>query len=163
MNSENAQYLFAYGTLRSTHRQHREFCPNALSVRPARVLGALYALKEGYPILIVPLDSKRQSATPDCCHDWSSARSKALPTSIKPEAGLGLIEGELIELPLESNALAKPDAWEGFQVGQETTYRRFIVPALLADETIVPCWVYAALQPPEQSRAIKSKQWTPQS
>ncbi|MDE0769683.1 MAG: gamma-glutamylcyclotransferase [Opitutaceae bacterium] len=163
MNPENAHYLFAYGTLRSSHEEHRRFCPNALSVRPARLLGNLFELKEGYPILILPPESKLLSATPDCLQDWSEARKLPLPHSIEPVTGIRLIEGELIELPLETDSLAKTDAWEGFQPGRETTYQRFIAPALLADGTVVPTWVYGAFQAPDQSLPYESDQWIAQS
>ena len=46
MISENAHYLFAYGTLRSSHKEHRQFCPMALSARPARVLGRVSSRAE---------------------------------------------------------------------------------------------------------------------
>lgn len=161
MNPENAHYLFAYGTLRSSHKEHSRFCPNALSVKSAQVLGNLFELKEGYPILILPRKSRLLSATRDCVQDWSTVRTIHLPRSIKSTPELRLIEGELIELPLETDSLAKTDAWEGFQSGQETTYQRFIAPALLADGTLAPTWVYGAFQPPDESRPVESNQWIP--
>ena len=161
MNPEDTHYLFAYGTLRSSHTEHRRFCPNALSVTPARVLGTLLELKEGYPILILPPESKLLSATPDCLRDWSEARKLVLPRLIDLAHGLRLIEGELIELPLEASSLAKTDAWEGFQPGQKTTYQRFIAPALLANGSVVPTWAYGAFQPPEQSRLVEADHWIP--
>ncbi|MFL3658288.1 MAG: gamma-glutamylcyclotransferase [Opitutales bacterium] len=161
MNPENAHYLFAYGTLRSCHKEHRQFCPNALSVSPARVLGTLFELKEGYPILIFPPETTLRTATQDCLQDWSEARKLSLPHSIESTPGLRLIEGELIELPLESNSLHKTDTWEGFQPEKNTTYQRLIIPAGLADGTIVPTWVYGASEPPGQSLRIESDRWEP--
>ena len=79
MNPENTHHLSADGTLRSSHTEHRRFCPNALSVTPARVLGILLELKEGYPILILPPESKLLSATPDCLQNRSEARKLPLP------------------------------------------------------------------------------------
>ncbi len=163
MNPEYAHYLFAYGTLRSSHSEHHQFCPNALSVTPARVLGILFELKEGYPILVIPPECALRSATLDCLQDWQEARKLPLPQTIEPTPGLRLIEGELIELPLEYHSLDKTDAWESFQPERSTTYRRLIIPAVQTDGSIVPTWAYGAFQPPAQSLPVEANHWSPQT
>ena len=108
-----------------------------------------------------PSNEPRKYSLPFRLRDWSEARKLVLPRLIDQAHGLRLIEGELIELPLEASSLAKTDAWEGFQPGQKTTYQRFIAPALLANGSVVPTWAYGAFQPPEQSRLVEADHWIP--
>lgn len=160
MNSPINQYLFVYGTLRSDQPEHRTHSPRSLSRSIASVTGTLYELEEGYPLLIVPATSILLSASRDWLRDWSRATvfdSATIPTPSQERSSR--IQGELIEIPLEPDALTKPDRWEGFSLDRPSIYRRVIVPAALADGTMVAAWAYIAVQIPATAKLIPHGFW----
>lgn len=69
------------------------------------------------------------------------------------------IWGELVEIPIEQDALTKPDRWEGFSLDHPSIYRRVIVPAALADGRIVAAWAYVATQIPATAKLIPDGFW----
>ena len=90
--------------------------------------------------------------------DWELACSSLESCSYayaKPPS----IEGELIEIPLESNAFDKSDTWEGFSVGSNSVYQRMVIPVRRNDGRILPAWVYACLAIPAEAAPFKGNRW----
>ena len=69
------------------------------------------------------------------------------------------IWGELIEIPLEPDALTKPDKWEGFSLDRPSIYQRVFIPATLADGRMVAAWAYVATQIPTTAKLIPDGFW----
>lgn len=154
------QNLFAYGTLRSDQPEHQRYGPVSLSRSAASVPGELYQLDEGYPILRVPRKAILKVASGDWKQDWEYALSLvAGRTSIVTDIESFPVKGELIELPLEGDALVRPDQWEGFTIGGSSVYQRVVVPALLADRSVFPAWAYVCLDVPKSATLIRSGYW----
>ena len=160
MNSPKNQYLFVYGTLRSDQPEHRTHSPRSLSRSIASVTGTLYELDEGYPLLIVPATSIVLPASRDWLRDWNQATMFDLATIPDPsQERSSHIWGELIEIPLEPDALTKPDMWEGFSLDRPSIYQRVIIPAALADGRMVAAWAYVATQIPTTAKLIPDGFW----
>lgn len=160
MNSPKNQYLFVYGTLRSDQPEHLTHSPRSLSRSIASVTGTLYELEEGYPLLIVPATSIVLSASRDWLRDWNQATMFDLATIPDPsQERSSRIWGELIEIPLEPDALTKPDKWEGFSLDRPSIYQRVIIPAALADGRMVAAWAYVATQIPATAKLIPDGFW----
>ena len=160
MNSPKNQYLFVYGTLRSDQPEHRTHSPRSLSRSIASVTGTLFELEEGYPLLIVPATSIVLTASRDWLRDWNQATMFDLAAIPNPsQERSSRIWGELVEIPIEQDALTKPDRWEGFSLDQPCIYQRVIVPATLADGRIVAAWAYVATQIPSTAKLILDGFW----
>ena len=158
MAAIRSQFLFAYGTLRAEEQESSLHGPVRLSASPAKAPGSLYTLKEGYPILLVEPNIKVVTASYEWDADWELACSRLESCSYaypKPPN----IEGELIEIPLESNTFDKSDAWEGFSVGSNSVYQRMVIPVRRNDGRILPAWVYACLAIPAEAAPFKGNRW----
>ena len=158
MAAIRSQFLFAYGTLRAEEQESSLHGPVRLSASPAKAPGSLYTLKEGYPILLVEPNIKVVTASYEWDADWELACSRLESCSYacpKPSN----IEGELIEIPLESNTFDKSDAWEGFSVGSNSVYQRMVIPVRRNDGRILPAWVYACLAIPAEAAPFKGNRW----
>ncbi|GEM_PF-512435 len=153
------QYLFVYGTLRSDQPEHRTHSPRSLSRSIASVTGTLYELEEGYPLLSVPAPSILLSASRNWLGDWNRATMIDLATVPGASQESTRIRGELIEIPLEPEALNKPDKWEGFSLDRPSIYQRVIVPATLEDGRMVAAWAYVATQIPATVKLIPDGFW----
>lgn len=158
MASVPSQYLFAYGTLRSEESESNHHGPERLSTSPARAFGQLYTLKEGYPIVLLDPSICILNASRDWEWDWIVAQSR-LESGSFTFATTPDIEGELVEIPLEHDALDRPDAWEGFSVGLDSVYQRVAIPVLRADGIILPAWVYGCTEIPEGAKPFNANRW----
>jgi len=156
-NVPASQYLFAYGTLRSDQPERDLHGPASLGRSNARVPGTLYQLEEGYPILHIP----KQAVLCTASHDWKGDRECALAllAFVTPNSASLTVKGEVIETPLERNALLHPDRWEGFRIGSSSVYQRVALPAALDDGTFVPAWAYICLDVPRSATLIHSGHW----
>tara|TARA_B100000519_G_scaffold193521_1_gene196215 strand:+ start:1317 stop:1829 length:513 start_codon:yes stop_codon:yes gene_type:complete len=158
MAAIRSQFLFAYGTLRAEEQESSLHGPVRLSASPAKAPGSLYTLKEGYPIMLVEPNIKVVTASYEWDADWELACSRLESCSYayaKPPS----IEGELIEIPLESNAFDKSDTWEGFSVGSNSVYQRMVIPVRRNDGRILPAWVYACLAIPAEAAPFNGNRW----
>ena len=158
MAAIRSQFLFAYGTLRAEEEESSLHGPVRLSASPAKAPGSLYTLKEGYPILLVEPNIKVVMASFEWDADWELACSR-LESCSYAYAKSPSIEGELIEIPLESNAFDKSDVWEGFSVGSYSVYQRMVIPVRRTDGRILPAWVYACLAIPAEATPFKGNRW----
>ena len=132
--------------------------PDRLSVKPAKAPGRLYTLKEGYPILLVEPSIHILKASHNWKADWRIACSR-LETRSSAFKSSPSIEGELIEIPLESGALDKSDAWEGFSVGTKSVYQRMVIPVTRNDGIILPAWIYGCLEVPAFAKPFSGNRW----
>ena len=158
MAAIRSQFLFAYGTLRAEEQESSLHGPVRLSASPSTAPGSLYTLKEGYPILLVEPNIKVVTASYEWDADWELACSR-LESCSYAYANPPSIEGELIEIPLESNAFDKSDTWEGFSVGSNSVYQRMVIPVRRNDGRILPAWVYACLAIPAEAAPFKGNRW----
>jgi len=146
--------IFVYGTLKTGGRAHSHFCAEAIHIEPGTVLGKLYALPAGYPMLAIPNTSILAVGTADVENDLSVQQhfAEAQPTSapsLANEKAFDMdestewtaVEGEIISF--ESPRILKAlDSYEGFTPGARGLYSRVLVRPLSPDAG--PVWTYAA-------------------
>lgn len=152
-------YLFTYGTLKSSQAEHAIHCLPPQSIQPAKAKGALWRLREGYPILEVDPNSAVLDATSDAVADWRralAATASALPPS--PEGKW--IEGELFEYPLENGALRKMDLWENFQPGIKSPYQRRVIWVQGRSGNDRLAWAYVCYSPPNWATLLNQTSWS---
>jgi gamma-glutamylcyclotransferase (GGCT)/AIG2-like uncharacterized protein YtfP len=134
--------VFVYGTLKWGQRNHARFCEGALAVREAAVRGWLYDLPFDFPALVVPEEEVWATGTKDYLSD-AEKQHRATPgseaTSLRPT-----VHGEILTFDDPAERLPSIDGLEGFRPGEESFYRRVLVPATLVDtSTVVMAWTYA--------------------
>lgn len=99
--SDSVFRLFVYGTLKRGYWNHECFCGEAVSIEPGRVLGQLYELPSGIPVLEVPEDTIIAVGSGDVCEDAALQRTVA-PEENPHSQCMGSwrwVEGEVIILP----------------------------------------------------------------
>jgi gamma-glutamylcyclotransferase (GGCT)/AIG2-like uncharacterized protein YtfP len=134
--------VFVYGTLKRGQRNHEDFCRGALAVREATVRGWLYDLPFGFPALIVPEVEVWNTGTKDYLSD-SETQHRANPES-EASSLHPTVHGELVTFDDPAERLPSIDGLEGFRPGEDSFYRRVLVPATLVDtSTVVMAWTYA--------------------
>lgn len=154
----SSHYLFAYGTLKSDQPEHAQHCTAPLSVTPAKALGTLWRLREGYPILQVDPAVALLDASKDLPSDWSTGLE--LQTAAKaPNFEDKCIEGELFEYPISPDSLHKMDAWENFTPGIKSPYQRRIIWVQDADGTDRIAWAYVCYSPPNWAVMLSETRW----
>ena len=159
MPTRQSQLLFAYGTLRSAHPEHRQCFANVLSIRSANIPGALWTLKEGYPLLVIDREQCLLEASSDSRSDWSKGLDALRMTDRISFEDASLVEGELIELVSGNAALADADRWEGYERGRRTVYRRLLCPVWLDDGSKALSWIYGAYSPPPGATRFEGSRW----
>src|SRR5277367_464417 len=90
--------VFVYGTLKRGQRNHGRYCQGAVSIEPARALGRLYQLPQGYPMLDVPPASLLAVGSTDAVADARRQYEPSDPTAT-PTLALEdwlLVQGEII-------------------------------------------------------------------
>lgn len=86
-----------YGTLKRGHRNHRRFCDGAVSIEEAIVIGRLYELPSGIPVLDVPASDIIAAGTGDIAHDLSIRTDDAAQAEPRScNSGWLAIRGELL-------------------------------------------------------------------
>ncbi len=159
MESATTQFLFVYGTLRSDQPEHRLHGPVPLTRTPGRVAGELYQLSEGYPILQVSPSDVLLTASSDWFGDWNRGLAMFDPGKPFSSPDGPFVKGELIEIPLEQEALCQPDRWEGFEIGAASVYQRVVIPAIRECGAIVPAWAYVCSKVPTSATLLPSGFW----
>ncbi len=154
--------LFVYGTLKQGERNFERYCRGVRSIEPATVLGRLYHLPYGYPMLDVPQEHVLATGTADYARD-AEMLAELEQRSRKPGSDPGgdwvAICGEILTFddPLELGRLAGLDALENFRPGETSLYRRVIV-RLLSPDRLVWTYVAAGRLPPGAVRI--ENRWT---
>lgn len=155
----SSQYLFAYGTLKSDQPEHAQHCLRPLSITPARTLGYLWRLREGYPILQVDSATALLDASRDAKADWETAGELQAATKPPPEPDGKWIEGELFELPLLPDSLEKMDAWENFTPGIKSAYQRRVIWVKDSAGANKIAWAYVCYSPPNWATMLSQTSW----
>ncbi|MBK1880590.1 gamma-glutamylcyclotransferase family protein [Pelagicoccus mobilis] len=155
----SSQYLFAYGTLKSDQPEHPQHCLPPLSITPAKALGTLWRLREGYPILQVDPSAALLDASKDPLDDWQTALDQQTTAPTTPTEGQKWIEGELFEYPLAPNALDKMDTWENFTPGIKSPYQRRVIWTKDQDGNDRLAWAYVCYSPPNWSTMLTQTRW----
>lgn len=154
----STQFLFAYGTLKSDQPEHSQHCIPPLSITPARALGTLWKIREGYPLMQIDPSIVLLDATKDMSADWQSGREKATRGRGDQHDG-NWIQGELFEYPLDPHTLQKMDTWENFVPGIKSPYQRRII--WVKDETGADriAWAYVCYTPPDWAVQLSENRW----
>ncbi len=151
-------YLFVYGTLKSTHPQHAVRCEPPNAIARAKAPGALWRLREGYPILQIDGEQTLLDASEDLLGDWAQALSKA--EGMRPPAHVGgWIEGELLAYPLQPDILRRMDDWEGFRPGRAGAYQRRVIWTIDESGADRIAWAYVCEAPPRWSTLVNATRW----
>jgi gamma-glutamylcyclotransferase (GGCT)/AIG2-like uncharacterized protein YtfP len=113
-----------------------------LAAREAAVRGRLYELPFGYPGLVVPGADARAVGTRDYLADVETqSRIQAGPQESSP--GWETVYGELFSFDDPEERLPAFDVLEGFRPGEESLYKRVLIPATLAETgAAIPAWTY---------------------
>lgn len=141
--------LFTYGTLRTNQPESSMFRKRLIESAPAKIVGKLYQIKEGYPILYAPPETIVAKASKNLLGDWQNNLEKGLYPRPRFVSPFKWIEGELLTFPLENGILDSMDAWEGFSPGKNTFYQRVLTQAYTMDGSPYRCWAYICLNEPE--------------
>lgn len=141
-------HLFVYGTLKRGYWNHELFCQDAIFIQPASIIGRLYELPSGIPVLDVPKESILSVGSNDVCHDAQIQNVIGPGKTTYPECSdpWRWIEGEMIALPDPYRTVPPIDQLEGFSPGGAFGYRRVLVRASLAGQTAIPAWCYVSTQ-----------------
>lgn len=136
--------LFVYGTLKRGQRNHAAYCRGLASALAARIVGRLYDLPAGYPMLAVPAEAILAYGTSDL---WADAElqegySGTEMPRLSADLPWRLIEGELFEFADPLATLEACDALEGFEPGGTGLYDRVLV--RLAEPAGLVVWTYIA-------------------
>jgi gamma-glutamylcyclotransferase (GGCT)/AIG2-like uncharacterized protein YtfP len=149
--------LFVYGTLKRGQRSHKRFCIEATEIQPAAVLGRLFHLPAGYPMLIVPkrkivavgTRDPRDDLTTQFRWDEQAGADGGPGTVLSRVDDLGSdddwepIEGELLSFADPAAVLPQLDDFEDFRpAAADTTYLRVLTP--LAGDGSRHVWTYVA-------------------
>ena len=138
--------LFVYGTLKRGYWNHDHFCRGALDIQEAMVLGRLYELPSGIPVLQAPKKSILAVGTKDISADMSVQEQQSSQHAIQhwkaPEAG-EVVCGEMLIFDDPAQRIPPIDRLEGFRPGYMSMYRRVLVPVFTGQE-ITAAWVYIA-------------------
>lgn len=136
--------LFVYGTLKQGQRNFPHYCGGVLAVQPACVLGRLYDLPYGYPMLEIPPQHVLAVGTGDYEHDAALAARLAGSTLSPPAPVTGdweMIFGEVQTFDDPAARLPRLDVLENFRPGGESLYHRVVVRLQSPHELV---WTYVA-------------------
>ena len=138
--------VFVYGTLKRGFGNHQRFCQGYTSLEPALVLGRLYDIGLGFPMMEVPEESILTRGHRDALGDTQNLKSMRDRNLPKPLAGdsWDLVPGEMLRFE-DLRRYATLDRLEGFRDSYGDLYNRVMVPVyLLRKDVTVPGWCYVA-------------------
>jgi len=153
--------LLVYGTLKRGHWNHDRFCSEKINIRPATIVGRLYALSAGFPAVVIPPESILAEGTTDPLADARmqtelAGRGVSIPD---PKPGWDTVHGELITFADPARDLLPLDRLEGFRPDGRSLYRRSLVAAQIGT-SVLPAWVYH-MQQATGGQRLPSGQWPP--
>lgn len=138
--------LFVYGTLKRGHQNHARYCSGYRACVEASVLGRLYDLPAGYPMLVVAPESILAVGTSSPVADVTTQAtfvSKGLPTLSSCEQGeFVVVRGELLTFDDAPQRLPAIDALEDFTPGRPSLYLRVLLATIDPPGKFV--WAYVA-------------------
>lgn len=137
--------LFVYGTLKRGYWNHDDFCREAILIEPATVLGRLYELPSGIPVLEVPSESIIAVGSADIGRDAPIHNSEAISSPDVADVGSwNWVEGELVVLPEPCRTIPPIDHLEGYCPGGASSYRRVLLSVQSGGGSFIPAWCYVA-------------------
>jgi gamma-glutamylcyclotransferase (GGCT)/AIG2-like uncharacterized protein YtfP len=136
--------VFVYGTLKQGGRNHPAYCRGILAVEPARVLGQLYDLPAGYPMLVVPGTAVLAIGSSNYLHDAIRQDDDQRPPACAASAADDWQEiyGELLSFDDPLARLPALDGLEDFRPGETSLYARVLV--RLLEPAGITAWTYVA-------------------
>ncbi|MDR1040867.1 MAG: gamma-glutamylcyclotransferase [Deltaproteobacteria bacterium] len=146
--------IYVYGTLKQGFWNHDRYCKGVVRVREAEVIGRLFKLPTGVPVLEVPTNLVLAEGTLDPRGDArlqrqhaESFREDALAEpegpDYMPDYGWGTVKGQILYFNDPLLRLPHIDTLEGYLQGGWSPYRRFLYPSR-SDDGLMPVWLYAA-------------------
>jgi gamma-glutamylcyclotransferase (GGCT)/AIG2-like uncharacterized protein YtfP len=142
--------LFVYGTLKRGGSNHAAYCGNAVGIKPGRVLGRLWMLPAGFPILEVPRGLRLAEGSSDYVSDaLLSGPYRAAVWPPTPELPMRWIEGELMTFLEPRQTLHEMDELESYSPGRPSLYARALVAVHAHDGSWLSAWCYVAPHAPE--------------
>ncbi len=136
--------VFVYGTLKRGGRYHAAYCRGVESIADATVVGRLFALPAGYPMLVVPEASILARASGQAETDLAKMAAIQASDVQGPhlfEPPWRAIRGELLRFA-DPGVLVRLDRLEEFIPGGGGLYERVIVATLGPQGQAV--WTYVA-------------------
>ena len=136
--------LFVYGTLKQTQRNFSRYCRGVISIESACVLGRLYHLPYGYPMLEVPPEQVLAIGSRDYLADAKLLERLAphMPSPQSPTDDWQSIVGEIQTFDDPLTRLPPLDELENFRPGEQSLYHRVALRVLPPLSTLV--WTYVA-------------------
>jgi gamma-glutamylcyclotransferase (GGCT)/AIG2-like uncharacterized protein YtfP len=145
--------IYVYGTLKHGFWNHDRYCKGVVEVTEGEVLGRLFELATGIPILEVPDNLVLAEGTRDPRGDarlqreaagesWEGLLSPPDEPSHTPEYGWGRVKGEIMHFNDPLLRLPPMDHLEGYKPGDACHCRRLLYPAR-SGGCLVPVWLYA--------------------
>ncbi|MDR1080654.1 MAG: gamma-glutamylcyclotransferase [Deltaproteobacteria bacterium] len=146
--------LYVYGSLKQGFWNHDHYCRGVVSVREAEVIGRLFKLPSGVPVLEVPPNLVLAEGTLDPrgdallqkehaeCFGETRVAEPEMP-GYMPEYGWGSVRGEIMSFNDPLLRLPHIDTLEGYLQGGSSPYRRLLYPSRHGSR-VEPVWLYAA-------------------
>jgi gamma-glutamylcyclotransferase (GGCT)/AIG2-like uncharacterized protein YtfP len=137
--------LFVYGTLKQGERNFAHYCQGVLAIEPACVLGRLYDLPYGYPMLEVPSEHILAIGTRDYLRDSAlleQLNAQSLPPPAEVTGDWGPISGEIHLYDDPEGRFAAIDPLETFNPEGESLYHRVVLRVQPPQSCLV--WTYVA-------------------
>jgi len=143
--------LFVYGTLKRGFTNHAKYCRGVRSVEVAAVVGRLYRLPVGYPMLVVPRQSVLEWGSINRSDDLESSTCRQTLPDAEWNSRLKqygddwqLVHGEILEFDASLAQLADLDQLEEYEPDGHRHYERVVVPARCHDGRVHTVWTYTA-------------------
>lgn len=152
-------HVFVYGTLKRGYRNHH-LCEGVTSIVEASVVGQIYDLPQGYPMLSVPTEHVVTLGTADPLADLATLQqlsSQPVVGAQPPKPPWRVIHGELISFDDPHERLPRLDALEDFEPGGDCRYHRVLVATHSPPGRLV--WVYVAPEGklPSEARLLEDR------
>jgi gamma-glutamylcyclotransferase (GGCT)/AIG2-like uncharacterized protein YtfP len=158
--------LFVYGTLKRGQRNHARFLSGVRQIEPAAVVGRLYQLPVGYPMLAVPPESILAIGTADypadeqlelrLCETAPQRLEAASPSQSDAATQWCIVQGEVITFDDPAARLPKLDRLEQFVPGGESFYDRVLIRPLAPLSGVLWTYVASGGRLPEGARQVES-------
>jgi gamma-glutamylcyclotransferase (GGCT)/AIG2-like uncharacterized protein YtfP len=134
--------VFVYGTLKRGQRNHDRFCRGVRQVYPATVVGRLYQLAGGYPMLQLPAEAVLAVGSTNYLHDATLQERHYEIASNLCGDDWELVQGEVLEFDDPAERLPRLDMLEGFRPTGSSGYHRVLARTELPDRRLA--WTYIA-------------------
>lgn len=139
--------VFVYGTLKRGHRNHERYCTGVVSIESAQIIGQLYHLPQGYPMLDVPPDNVLSLGSHDGLADARRQDEQHAASVVQPNSGNDVpwrvITGELLTFNDPASRLVALDGLEGYAPATTSGhYQRALVELL--EPVGMLAWTYIA-------------------